>query len=196
MISMSASKVPMVAARPDQDHDPRTSRQRCGRAPRRCRRGRRGPRRPRGGRGSLRRGTASCRGRSLRPSPGTCWPRRGHVAAGHFAGGEARSGGNARGDPVGPEDVPEGGDLEGVDAAAQPCGMTWRTMLSAPRPRPCRLRVVAAVCSATARATACSSSKREPFGRLSDWTVAHAPEINAHQHDYDRRSEGARKARR
>lgn len=35
--------------------------------------------------------------------------------------------------------------------------------------------------------TPLGESLREPFGRLYDWTVAHAPEIQSHQAEYDRR---------
>ena len=35
--------------------------------------------------------------------------------------------------------------------------------------------------------TVLGESLREPFGRLYDWTVARAPEIQARQRDYDRR---------
>ena len=35
--------------------------------------------------------------------------------------------------------------------------------------------------------TALGESLREPFGRLYDWTVANATEIQARQRDYDRR---------
>ena len=37
--------------------------------------------------------------------------------------------------------------------------------------------------------TALGESLREPFGHLYDWTVANAPEIQARQRDYDRRTE-------
>ena len=36
--------------------------------------------------------------------------------------------------------------------------------------------------------TPLGESLREPFGRLYDWTVANAPEIQARQRDYDQRS--------
>ncbi|GAA4941039.1 winged helix-turn-helix transcriptional regulator [Actinoplanes utahensis] len=37
--------------------------------------------------------------------------------------------------------------------------------------------------------TALGESLREPFGGLYDWTVAHAPEIQARQRDYDQRAQ-------
>lgn len=38
--------------------------------------------------------------------------------------------------------------------------------------------------------TALGESLREPFGRLYDWTVTHADEIQARQSEYDRRRQG------
>ncbi|PZR54197.1 transcriptional regulator [Xylanimonas oleitrophica] len=37
--------------------------------------------------------------------------------------------------------------------------------------------------------TPLGESLREPFGHLYDWTVAHAPEIQSHQRDYDERAQ-------
>ncbi|GAB2901043.1 winged helix-turn-helix transcriptional regulator [Streptomyces mayteni] len=38
--------------------------------------------------------------------------------------------------------------------------------------------------------TPLGESLREPFGRLYDWTVSHADEIQARQRDYDQRVQG------
>src|SRR5687767_1946468 len=37
--------------------------------------------------------------------------------------------------------------------------------------------------------TPLGESLREPFGRLYDWTVANAPEIQTRQHDYDQHAQ-------